>query len=228
MTYAFPLWPQPSVGIAGRADRFPVRRIYCVGRNYAAHAREMGMSVPPEVPIFFMKSADSVVEHGGTVAYPPLTSNLHHEVELVVAIGRGGRDIPADTALDHVFGYAVGIDLTRRDLQAAAKRAGEPWDMAKSFDQAAPCGPIAPAAAVGHPRQGVIALEVNGSQRQHGELADMIWPVAEIIRHLSRFAALAAGDLIYTGTPEGVGPLVRGDRVTGRVDGVGSITVTIV
>jgi len=226
MAYAVPLWPQPAVAVAG-GDPFPVRRIYCVGRNYAAHAREMGADPDREPPFFFAKPADSVVADGGTVPYPPATSNLHHEVELVVAIGKGGRDIPVATALEHVYGYAVGLDMTRRDVQNAAKKEGKPWDMGKGFDHSAPCGTIRRAADIGHPAKGAVTLTVNGQPRQHGDLNDLIWSVSETISYLSGLVELQPGDLIYTGTPEGVGPVVKGDRLEGSVEGVGTVTVTI-
>ena len=226
MTYALPAPPQPALPIRGDDRLFPVRRIYCVGRNYAAHAREMGHDPDRDPPFFFMKPADAIVPDGATIPYPPMTADLHHEVELVVAIGTGGRDIAAADALAHVFGYAVGIDLTRRDVQAAAREAGRPWDMAKGFDRSAPCGALVPAAAV-DPARGAIRLEVNGEARQSGDLADMIWSVGEVIAHLSAYMELQPGDLIFTGTPEGVGPLVRGDTATGTIAGVGEVRVTI-
>jgi len=226
MAYAVPQPPQPAVAVAG-GDPFPVRRIYCVGRNYAAHAREMGADPDREPPFFFLKPADAVVADGGTVPYPPATQNLHHEVELVVAIARGGRDIPVETALEHVFGYAVGLDMTRRDLQNAAKKEGKPWDMGKGFDHSAPCGTIHPAAEIGHPAKGAVRLSVNGEPRQHGDLSDLIWSVSETISYLSGLVELAPGDLIFTGTPEGVGPVKPGDRLEGSVEGVGTIAVTI-
>ncbi|MBI1208898.1 MAG: FAA hydrolase family protein [Azospirillum sp.] len=228
MTFAVPLWPQPSIRISGDEMRFPVRRIYCVGRNYAAHAREMGADPTREPPFFFMKPADAVVADGGTVPYPPGTSNLHHEIELVVALGSGGRDIPESEALEHVLGYAVGLDMTRRDLQNAAKKVGQPWDMSKGFDNSAPCSAIRPATSIGHPRSGTIALSVNGAVRQTGDIGDLIWSVPETIAYLSRLVELAAGDLIYTGTPEGVGPVSPGDRLEGYVETVGEIAVTII
>ena len=226
MAYAIPLWPQPTVPVAG-GDPFPVRRIYCVGRNYAAHAREMGADPDREPPFFFAKPADAVVADGGTVPYPPATSNLHHEIELVVAIGRGGRDIPVESALEHVYGYAVGLDMTRRDLQNAAKKEGKPWDMGKGFDHSAPCSAIRRAADIGHPAKGAVTLSVNGEPRQTGDLSDLIWSVSETISYLSGLVELQPGDLIYTGTPEGVGPVVAGDRLEGAVEGVGTIAVTI-
>lgn len=227
MGYVVPLWTLPTVAVAGSSEVFPVRRIYCVGRNYAAHAREMGADPDREPPFFFTKPADAIVANGSTVPYPPATRNYHHEIELVVAVGRGGSAIPAKSALDHVFGYAVGLDMTRRDLQAAAKQAGQPWDMAKGFDRSAPIGALQPAAAIGHPAQGAITLAVNGVLRQSGDLADMIWSVPETIACLSRLLELAPGDLIYTGTPEGVGAVVTGDRLEGAIEGVGRLTLTI-
>ncbi|MFC5358383.1 fumarylacetoacetate hydrolase family protein [Azospirillum himalayense] len=226
MAYAIPLWPQPTVPVAG-GDPFPVRRIYCVGRNYAAHAREMGADPDREPPFFFMKPADAIVADGTAIPYPPRTANLHHEIELVVAIGTGGRDIPVERALDHVYGYGVGLDMTRRDLQNAAKKEGKPWDMGKGFDQSAPCGTLRRAADIGHPDKGAVTLSVNGELRQKGDLADLIWTVSETISYLSGLVELQPGDLIYTGTPEGVGPVVAGDRLEGAVEGVGSIAVTI-
>lgn len=225
--YIFPPAPQPSVAVNGETARFPVRRIFCVGRNYAEHAREMGHNPEREVPFFFAKPADAVVESGASIPYPPETQNLHHEIELVVAIGRGGADIPIETALAHVYGYGVGIDLTRRDLQGVAKAAGRPWDLAKGFDLSAPIGPITPVAAGAQAAKGRIWLAVNGVEKQSGDLADMIWPVADVIAFLSRSVTLAPGDLIMTGTPAGVGPLVPGDGVTGGIDGLGTIHLTI-
>lgn len=226
MAYAIPLWPQPTVPVAG-GDPFPVRRIYCVGRNYAAHAREMGADPDREPPFFFMKPADAIVADGTAIPYPPRTANLHHEIELVVAIGTGGRDIPVERALDHVYGYGVGLDMTRRDLQNAAKKEGKPWDMGKGFDQSAPCGTLRRAADIGHPDKGAVTLSVNGALRQKGDLSDLIWSVSETISYLSGLVELQPGDLIYTGTPEGVGPVVAGDRLEGAVEGVGTIAVTI-
>jgi len=214
---------RPSVAVAGTEARFPVHRIYCVGRNYAEHVREMGGDPTREPPIFFSKPPDAVVPSGADVPYPPRTSNLHHEIELVVAIGRGGRDIPVAQALSHVFGYAVGNDLTRRDLQAEARKRGGPWDMAKGFDASAPVTPIRPAADIGHVSGGRIWLAVNGDLRQEADVGDMIWSVAEIIAELSGYCALEPGDLIFTGTPAGVGPLAGGDRVEGGVEGVGTL-----
>ncbi len=227
MSTVFPPSPQPLVPVAGTGALFPVRRIFCVGQNYAAHAREMGTDPTRTDPCFFTKPGDAVVASGSTVPYPSMTANLHYEIEMVVAMGGGGADIPVDQALGQVFGYAAGIDLTRRDLQAAAKKAGQPWDMAKGFDRSAPLGTIAPASAIGHPVRGGIRLAVNGAPRQTSDLSDMIWSVAEIIARLSRFVELRAGDLIFTGTPEGVGPVQRGDLLEGGIDGVGTVAVTV-
>jgi fumarylpyruvate hydrolase len=207
--------------------RFPVRRIFCVGRNYAEHAREMGMDPEREPPFFFTKPADAVVCGGGVLPYPSRTRNLHHEVELVLALGRGGHDIPLAAALDCIYGYAVGLDLTRRDLQAEAREQGRPWDAAKAFDRSAPVSALVPAAQIGHPARGRIALAVNGKSRQQGNLSEMIWKVPEIVAELSTLFELAPGDLIFTGTPAGVGPLVPGDRVEAEIDGVGRLVVSI-
>ncbi|HEY2049191.1 MAG TPA: fumarylacetoacetate hydrolase family protein [Caulobacteraceae bacterium] len=210
--------------VVGTPALFPVRRILCVGRNYAAHRREMGGD-DRDPPFFFAKPADAIVTPGGSVPYPSRTEDLHHEVELVVALNRAGEDLdPADT-LDLVFGYAVGVDLTRRDLQAAAKAKGQPWDSGKGFDCSAPISAIRP--WTGAPPAGAISLSVNGKMRQSATIADMIWNVAEVISEASKLWRLAPGDLIFTGTPEGVGPLVRGDRVAGEVEGVGTLAFTV-
>lgn len=218
MTYLFTPGDIPSVPIAGRAERFPVHRIYCVGRNYAEHAREMG-SVPDKgaAPVFFMKPADAVVADGSSLRFPSATQNLHHEVELVIALGAGGRDVAIEHALDLVYGYAVGVDLTRRDLQAAAKAKGNPWDIAKGFDDSAPISTIVPAAGR-HPQGESLSLTVNGSERQRTSVDQMLWTVPEIIVELSKLFELKAGDLIYTGTPAGVGPLQPGDQVHALLD----------
>ena len=222
MTDIFPV-AAPSAEIAGSDLRFPIRRIFCVGKNYADHAREMGGDPEREPPFFFSKPADAVVAGAGDIAMPPRTANLHHEIELVVAIGKGGANIALDGATEAVFGYAVGNDLTRRDLQADAKAGGRPWDMAKGFDRSAILSPIRPAADIGHPAAARIWLSVNGAIRQDGDIADMIWPVADIIAELSTYVELQPGDLIYTGTPAGVGRIVPGDLVEGGIDGIGAI-----
>jgi fumarylpyruvate hydrolase len=228
MTYIFPPPPIPTVAVAGTDQRFPVRRIFCVGRNYAAHAREMGKDPDREPPFFFMKPADTVVDSGAVIPYPPETSNLHFEMELVVAIGAGGQNIEPANALGHIFGYAAGIDLTRRDLQNAAKDLARPWDWSKGFDNSAPCGTIQPVAAIGHPSAGGIWLAVNGTKKQDSDIAELIWPVPDIVSFISASMALAPGDLIFTGTPAGVGPVKPGETLTGGIDGVGDITITIV
>ncbi|HJW24678.1 MAG TPA: fumarylacetoacetate hydrolase family protein [Rhodocyclaceae bacterium] len=233
MNYVFPPAPVPSLPVQDTSDRFPVRRIYCVGRNYADHAREMGATAQAEglePPFFFMKPADALVTGEGemAVAYPPQTHNLHHEMELVVALVTGGADIPAERALDCVFGYTAGLDLTRRDIQGAAKAKGHPWDMGKGFDQSAVAGVVQPVALCGHPAEGRIWLKVNGEVRQDGDLSQMGWKVAEIIANLSRLVKLAAGDLIYTGTPAGVGAIVPGDVLEGGIDGVCGLRARIV
>jgi len=223
--YVFVPPPIPSVEIAGSNQRFPVHRIYCVGRNYADHVREMGSDVK-EPPVFFTKPADAIVASGVAVPYPPRTENFHYEVELVIAVGGAGRNIPAAQALDHVFGYAVGNDLTRRDLQGAAKKKGLPWDTGKAFDRSAPIGAIRPA-SLGHVSQGAIWLKLNGETQQQSDIREMIWSVPEIIAELSTLFELRAGDLIYTGTPAGVGPLKPGDRIECHIDGLPSLTNTI-
>lgn len=233
MAFVFPPHPPAALPVAGSMACFPVRRVFCVGRNYADHAREMGAADQAEgrePPFFFMKPGDAVV--GGndeiSVAYPPLTNNLHHEVELIVALGSGGTNVAVDAAKDLIFGYAVGLDLTRRDIQARAKEKGHPWDMGKGFDQSAVAGVIQPVALVGHPDRGRIWLAVNGDVRQEGDLAAMLWKVADIVANLSTLVRLAAGDLIYTGTPAGVGPLLPGDVLEAGVDGVGTLRARIV
>lgn len=227
--FAFTPPAPPSLAIFGSSARFPIRRVFCVGRNYATHAREMGSDPDREPPFFFTKPADAVVPAEGGLPYPPATSDLHHEIELVVALRSGGADIPADEALAKVWGYGVGIDLTRRDLQAAAKEAGRPWDMAKGFDASAPCTPLRPVSAFGHPAEDAcIRILVNGEVRQDGALSEMIWPIADIISHLSRMVTLAPGDLIFTGTPGGVGALQPGDRVHGEVAGVDEFDLEVV
>lgn len=228
LTYALPISAPPAVAVAGERTRFPVRRIYCVGQNYASHAREMGSDPKRQPPFFFSKPATALLEDGGQLHYPPRTSNLHHEVELVVALKGGGRDLAAADALRHVYGYAVGNDFTRRDLQAAAKEKGRPWDVAKGFDESAAIGAIVPAAGGFDPSRGAIWLTVNGEERQRGDLADMTWSVAEVLAELSTLFELKPGDLVYTGTPAGVGPVVAGDRVVGGIDGLGTLSTTVV
>ncbi len=240
MEYAVTPAPQPAIAVAGGSTLFPVRRIYCVGRNYAEHAREMGGDPDREPPFFFMKPADAVMlssgnsvakignEMGSYIAYPPMTENLQHEVELVVAIGRPGANIALEAALDHVFGYAVGLDITRRDVQTGLREAGRPWEMAKAFDQSAPVGSLHAASTVGHPQRGAIWLSVNGVERQRSDIVRMIWSVAEIITRLSQYVGLAPGDLIFTGTPEGVTKLGRGDALNCGIDGLGELSLTIV
>jgi fumarylpyruvate hydrolase len=224
--FVFP--PPATVTVPVRdGGLFPVRRVYCVGRNFPEHAREMGHDPDREPPFFFGKPADAVTT-AAELPYPPLTENLHHEVELVVAVGAGGADIAVMDAPTHIFGYAIGLDLTRRDLQQAARKAGRPWDMGKGFDFSAPIAPIVRVGEGGHPARGAITLDINGERRQSGDIAQMIWSVPEIVAELSRYVALMPGDLIFTGTPAGVGPLLRGDRVQASIAGVGALTVTIV
>ncbi|QPH55649.1 fumarylacetoacetate hydrolase family protein [Pontivivens ytuae] len=227
MSYVFPPPPQASVAVRGTADRFPVRRIFCVGRNYAAHAREMGRDPDREPPFFFTKPADAVVDTPATIPYPPETDNLHYEIELVVAIGRAGTDIPEEAVMDHLWGATVGIDLTRRDLQLQAREQGRPWDWGKAFDRSAPMAPLVPIAGVPSVEQGHIWLAVDGEVKQDADLSDLIWSVREHVSILSRSMALAPGDLVMTGTPAGVGPVGPGDRITGAVDGLAEIEISI-
>ena len=227
MQYLFPPASQVSVPVAETELHFPVRRIFCVGRNYESHAREMDPNAKREAPFFFSKPADAIVPDGATVPYPSRTSDFHHEIELVVAIDRAGRDIPVARAGEHILGYAVGIDLTRRDLQSEARKAGRPWDLSKGFDHSAPISAICSAVAVGHMARGRIWLKVNGVMKQEADLSEMISKVPEVIAELSTLFELRPGDLIYTGTPAGVGPLKPGDRVEGGIDGLGTITITI-
>lgn len=218
--------PQAALAVAGTSKLFPVRRIWCVGRNYIEHIREMGQDERAP-PFFFAKPADAIVPDGGTVPYPPLTKDMHHEVELVVALKGGGRKVSPDKALDLIYGYGVGIDLTRRDLQIASREVKRPWEIGKAFDASAPCGALRPAAEIGHPAKGRIHLAVNGTVKQDGDLEQMIWNVPEVIAKLSEQVALAPGDIIMTGTPAGVGALVPGDKVVAEVAGVGRLGVTI-
>ena len=226
MGYAISLWAPPALPIAGSSESFPVRRIFCVGRNYAEHQKEMGGD-GREQPFFFLKSAHALVPGGGMVHYPAKTSNYHYETEMVVAIAKGGQRIDARKANDHVFGYAVGLDMTRRDLQQWGKDHGRPWDFGKNFDEAAPCGALATASRIGHPAKGALWLRVNGKQRQRADLAEMIWSVPEQIAYLSEFYTLEPGDLIYSGTPAGVGPVKPGDELHAGIDAVGELKVTI-
>jgi fumarylpyruvate hydrolase len=227
MEFALPPPPVPAVPVIG-GYAFPVRRIFCVGRNYAAHAREMGHDPDREPPFFFTKPADAILLPGHPMPYPPGTRDLHHEIELVVAIGVAGADIPVATAQAHVFGYAVGLDMTRRDLQNEAKKLGRPWDMAKGFDGSAPVAPIHRASETGPLERGAIWLDVNGGRRQAGDLEELIWSVPEVIATLSGLVGLEPGDLIFTGTPEGVASVIRGDRLHGHIDGLTDLDVTLV
>ena len=225
--YLFTPPPVVSLPVAGSQKRFPVRRIYCVARNYAAHAQEMGAKSTPEAPFFFGKPRDALVPGGGAVAYPPETTDLHHEVELVVALGHAARGVHAAEALSCIYGYAVGLDLTRRDLQRKAKDRAGPWDAAKGFDASAPASQVHPTREIGHPARGAITLHVNGSLRQSGDLADQIWSVPSLIAQLSRLVTLLPGDLIFSGTPAGVGPVNVGDVLHARVEGVDDLEVRI-
>ncbi len=226
--FVFPPAPQPALPVEGGDALFPVRRIYCVGRNYADHAREMGHDPDREPPFFFQKNPDNLVTDG-RFPYPPLSADVHFEVELVVALGAGGKDIPVETAADRVFGYAIGLDMTRRDLQAQAKKAGRPWELAKAFESSAPCGPVKPVAALGaHPVAGAVTLRQNGELRQSGDISDMIWSIPEVIAKLSELFVLAPGDLILTGTPAGVGPVRVGDLLTAEIAGLGALETRVV
>jgi fumarylpyruvate hydrolase len=226
VSYVIPAFPQPSIAVAGETQTYPVRRIWCVGRNYLEHIREMGNDERAP-PFFFAKHPDMIEPDGATIPYPPLTNDLHHEVELIVAMKSGGLNIPADKALEHVYGYAVGIDLTRRDLQLAARKKERPWEVGKSFDHSAPCGALHPASKIGHPAKGKIWLSVNGTEKQKGDLTELIWSVPEIIEKLSQQVALAAGDIIMTGTPAGVAAVTAGDKIECGIDGIGTMKVTI-
>jgi fumarylpyruvate hydrolase len=228
MLYAIPEPARISLPIAGSGARFPVRRIYCVGRNYAAHAVEMGHDPNKEPPFFFQKSPEHLVTDGAAMPYPPATTDLHHEVEMAVALSGGGRDLTLEHAQALVFGQAVALDMTRRDIQAQLKTAARPWEAAKSFAASAPCGPLVPVAQTGVLQSGVITLHVNGALRQSGDIAQMIWKTAEIIVELSRLFDIGAGDLILTGTPAGVGSVQPGDRMQARIDGLGVLDVAVV
>jgi fumarylpyruvate hydrolase len=231
MSYVISAWDIPSLPVIGRAERFPVRHIYCVGRNYAEHAKEMGGDVAKEPPFFFTKPADAVVPivapEVGSVTYPLATANYQHELELVAAIGTAGVKLAPERANAIIYGYAVGLDMTRRDLQIDMREKKRPWDLGKSFAQAAPIGPVQAVSEVGHPQRGRISLDVNGVTKQRGDLADMIWDVPHILHFLSQFYELLPGDLVFTGTPAGVGPVVAGDLLVGRIEGLGQLSVRI-
>jgi len=229
MNYAVPAPPVHTLAVADRDERFPVNRIFCVGRNYAAHAREMGKDPIREAPFFFMKPANAAVDATGglTISYPPQTANFHHEIELVLAIGKGGQDIPIDKALEHVYGYAVGLDMTRRDLQLDARDKGRPWEFGKSFDKSAPIGAIYRSERIGHPAKAAITLNVNGLLRQSSDVSKLIWSVSECVSYLSQYDPLQPGDLIMTGTPEGVAAVVRGDVMRGAIAGLGDVIVAV-
>jgi fumarylpyruvate hydrolase len=232
MNFVFQPEPQVSVPVVGTDAHFPVRRVYCVGRNYAAHAREMGFDPDREPPFFFCKpdNAIVVVNPGevGEIAYPPGTADFQHEIELVVAIGKAGRDITVDQANAHVFGYAVGLDMTRRDLQLKLRDKGRPWELGKAFDQSAPIAPIYPGSSIGHPTHGEISVMLDGADRQRSDIAKLIWSVPEVIFHLSQYFTLEPGDLIYTGTPEGVGKVARGQTMVGAISGLGELHVKVI
>jgi fumarylpyruvate hydrolase len=226
MTYLFDPFP-PVIAATSEGAGFPVRRLFCIGRNYAAHAKEMGKDPERDPPFFFTKWAETVVPSGSTVAYPPETSDFHYEAELVVAIDKGGRNISAEKALEHVYGYAAGLDMTRRDLQLAARVAGRPWDTGKNVEQSSPLGVIHPASQAGHLDHGTISLSVNGQVRQSADLSDLIWSVPDIVAYVSRFYRLEPGDLIYTGTPAGVGSVTEGDALVVSIAGLSELTVLI-
>jgi fumarylpyruvate hydrolase len=220
--------PVPSLRVVGTDDEFPVRRIYCIGRNYAEHAIEMGHDPSKEPPFFFQKNPDNLLAESQDFPYPPKTEDVHFEIELVVALKSGGTNIPVEKAMDHVFGYAVGLDMTRRDLQGEAKKLGRPWEIGKAFEHSAPCGPIVPAEKIGSLTKGAVTLEVNGQLKQKGDLNQMIWKIPEMISYLSDYFRLAPGDLIMSGTPAGVGAVKRGDSLLGKVEGVGELKMKVV
>ena len=224
--YVIALPPVAAIPVAS-SGQFPVRRIYCIGRNYAAHAVEMGHDPSRESPFFFQKNSNNL-DPSGKFPYPPHSTDVHHEVELVVALKSGGTNIPLDKALDHVWGYAVGLDMTRRDLQGEAKKLGRPWEIAKAFERSAPVGPLRPVSETGHMTQGRIALKLNGALKQEGDMNQMIWKVPEMISYLSEYFELAAGDIIMSGTPSGVGPVVKGDKLEATIEGLGSLTVEVI
>ena len=228
MAYVIAPAATPALPVSGTADLFPVNRIFCVGRNYADHAREMGHDPDREPPFFFLKPGNALVPEGRDFPYPPASENVHYEFELVAAIGKGGADIPVQEALQHIYGYAVGLDMTRRDLQLQAQKMARPWDAGKAFDLSAPCSAVVPASKIGHPKSGAIWLERNGKRVQSSDLAALIWKVPEIIAELSKLFCLTPGDLVFTGTPAGVGPVQRGDTLHGVVEGVGELTLRVV
>jgi fumarylpyruvate hydrolase len=228
MNYVFNPPAVPVLPVRGSHALFPVRRVYCVGRNYADHAIEMGGDPNKEPPFFFQKNPDNLLVNGAGFPYPPLTKDVHHEIELLVFLSKGGENIPVEEALDHVFGYAVGLDMTRRDLQGEAKKMGRPWEVGKAFEHSAPTGEVVPASEIGHPQSGAIWLKVNGKTAQEGDLRQLIWKVPEAIAYLSSLFRLAPGDVIMTGTPAGVGPVKRGDELHGHIDGIGDLTVKVV
>jgi fumarylpyruvate hydrolase len=228
MSYLFSPPAVPALPIRGKDGLFPIHRIYCVGRNYAAHAVEMGGDPDKEPPFFFQKNPDNLLVGGGKFPYPPASNDVHHEMELVIALHKGGKDIPVESALDHVYGYAAGLDMTRRDLQGEAKKAGRPWEVGKAFEQSAPCGELVAAEDIGHPTEGAIWLDINGERRQTGDLNQLIWKVPEVVSYLSGLFELQPGDLIFTGTPSGVGAVERGDKLHGHIDGIGDIAVEVV
>jgi fumarylpyruvate hydrolase len=225
--YVIPFWEPPALAVIGSDDLFPIHRVYCVGRNYVAHGLEMGGDPDREPPFFFAKPADALVVDGATIPFPPATSNLHHEVEMVVALSSGGTEIAESDALNHVFGYGVGIDLTRRDLQDEAKKMARPWDMSKGFDNSAPCSALRRASEIGHPESARIVLKANGEIRQDSDVKMMIWNVPEMIAYLSRLLELRPGDVIFSGTPEGVAACINGDRLEASVEGIADLTVTL-
>ncbi len=221
--------PEPTgIPVRGQAAVFPVRRVYCVGRNYAAHAIEMGHDPDKEPPFFFQKNPDNLLTGGADFPYPPKTSDVHHEIEMIVALHKGGKDIPVESAMDHVWGSGVSLDMTRRDLQGEMKKMGRPWEIGKAFENSAPCSDLVPASEIGHPTDGAIWLKVNGEMRQQGDLNQMIWKVPEMISYLSGLFELAPGDVIQSGTPAGVGPVERGDEMHGHVEGVGDLYCKVV
>jgi len=228
MTYVFPPQAQTTLPVRGSDQLFPVNRVYCVGRNYAAHAIEMGHDPDKEPPFFFQKNPDNLLLEGNDFPYPEMTNDVHHEIELAVALKSGGDNIPADKAMDCVFGYAVSLDMTRRDLQGQMKKMGRPWEIGKAFEHSAPCSALVPATEIGHPTEGPVWLKINGETRQEGDLNQLIWKIPEMISYLSDLFTLHAGDVILTGTPSGVGPVMRGDDIHGHVAGVGDLRVKVV